>query len=77
MFYAYGIPVDFVINQNVHIREVSNRGKNISKFPPQFGIDIHIDDSIGVKMEGEKHGYRTIIVFDKYENWSKNILENL
>ena len=75
MFYAYGICVDYVINQKSHIKNVN--GKSISKFPPQFGIDIHIDDSQGVKMEGEKHGFRTIIVLDNDENWTSKIIENL
>ena len=75
MFYAYGIPVDYIINQQSHIRNV--KSKNISKFPPQFGIDVHIDDSPGVKMEGEKHGFRTIIVSDNDEKWTTKIIENL
>ena len=75
MFYAYGIPVDYIINQQSHIRNV--KSKNISKFPPQFGIDVHIDDSPGVKMEGEKHGFMTIIVSHNDENWATEIIKNL
>lgn len=53
MFLSYSIPVDFIINQQLHDRKVKKKGKNVSKFPPEFGIDIHIDDSAGVEMEGK------------------------
>lgn len=53
MFLSYGIPIDFVVNQQLHERRVRKKGKNVSKFPPEFGIDIHIDDSLGVEMEGK------------------------
>ena len=75
MFYSYGIPVDYIINQQKHTRNVKD--KNISKFPPQFGIDIHIDDSLGVKMEGEKHGFNSIIISEKDKNWAAEIIKNL
>ncbi|MCX8531620.1 hypothetical protein [Chryseobacterium luquanense] len=77
MFLSYGIPVDFVVNQQLHDKRVRKRGKNISKFPPEFDIDIHIDDSIGVEMEGMKFGFKTIIVSMDDENWVNTILKKI
>lgn len=77
MFLSYGIPVDFVINQQLHERTVRRKGKNVSKFPPEFDIDIHIDDSIGVEMEGEKFGFKTIIVEVGAENWVDKVLNKI
>lgn len=77
MFLSYGIPVDFVINQQLHDKRVRKKGKNISKFPPEFDIDIHIDDSIGVEMEGKNFGFKTIVVSVDDINWVNSILQKI
>lgn len=77
MFLSYGIPVDFVINQQLHTKRLKMKGKNISKFPPAFDIDIHVDDSVGVQMEGEKYGFKTIIISVSDENWVETVLEKI
>jgi hypothetical protein len=74
MFLSYGVPVDFVINQYLHEKIIR---KNVSKFPPEFDIDVHIDDSLGVEMEGKKFGFKTIIVSANDENWVNKILEKI
>lgn len=75
IFLSYGIPVDFVINQQLHEKRIKKIGKNVSKFLPEFDIDIHIDDSVGVEMEGEKFGFKTIIISACDENWVDKVLE--
>ncbi|WP_336718426.1 HAD family hydrolase [Chryseobacterium mucoviscidosis] len=77
MFLSYSIPVDFIINQQLHDRKVKKKGKNISKFPPEFGIDIHIDDSAGVEIEGKKFGFKTIIISPDEVDWSNIILKKI
>lgn len=77
MFLSYGIPVDFVINQQLHDKRVRKKGRNISKFPPEFDIDVHIDDSIGVEIEGKKFGFKTIVVSIDDINWETNILKEI
>ncbi|WP_289659606.1 hypothetical protein [Flavobacterium panacagri] len=42
-----------------------------------FNIDIHIDDSLGVKTEGEKFGFQTIIIHEMDENWIQKILGSI
>jgi len=52
----YGIRVDGVVNDDLHRLEMSGLGFSHppSKYPPAFGIDLHVDDSAGVQMEGEQ-----------------------
>ncbi|GGF15899.1 hypothetical protein [Flavobacterium limi] len=76
-FCSYGIPVDFVINQQKHQKEIKKHNINCSKFPPMYNINIHIDDSVGVEMEGEKYGFKTIIISEKDEDWVQTILNIL
>ncbi|WP_294313196.1 hypothetical protein [uncultured Chryseobacterium sp.] len=76
MFLSHGIPVDFVINQQLHEKKIRNRG-NISKFPPEFGIDVHIDDSTGVEIEGKKFGFKTIIIAVDNTDWVNTILKKI
>ena len=75
MFMSYGIPVNKVINQQCHDQELKGNKARCSKFPPAFGIDIHVDDSIGVKMEGEKFNFKTIIIEENGVNWTETILK--
>ncbi len=76
-FYLYGIPVDRVINQQKHDSVLGENRNRSSKYPPAFGIDIHIDDSPGLKLEGEKFDFETIIVDENDRNWILTILERL
>jgi hypothetical protein len=48
----HGIRVDGVVNEERHRRELSGRrfSRLPSKYPPAFGIDLHVDDSEGVRM---------------------------
>ncbi|MBF4473103.1 MULTISPECIES: hypothetical protein [Flavobacterium] len=77
MFFIYGISVDGIINQQKHIKVLGEKSKTISKLPSKFGIDIHVDDSKGVEMEGERHDFKTIIISDNDKNWTNFILKNI
>lgn len=74
LFWAYGFRLDGVINQDIHDQHAAGFS---SKYPPAFGIDILVDDSPGVKAEGEKYGFRTIIVEPADDNWDNTILSKL
>ena len=74
MFMSYGIKVDKIINQQEHNKFVKIQS---SKFPPMFNIDIHIDDSVGVKMEGEKYNFKTIIISKESHNWVEEIIKKI
>jgi hypothetical protein len=77
MFLSYGIPVDRVINQRCHDRVLRENKTRYSKFPPAFGIDLHIDDSPGLQIEGAKHNFRTMIIDENDLTWGDRILESL
>ncbi len=46
-----------------------------SKYPPAFGIDLHIDDSEGVGLEGERHGFTVVVVSPEDPDWVTRVLE--
>lgn len=73
----HGIRVDGVVNDARHRNCLALHGfaHSPSKFPPAFGIDLHVDDSDGVRMEGEAHGFRVIVVQPGDESWGQRVLE--
>lgn len=77
MFYSYGISVDYIINQQKHLSKIKKENFRCSKFPPMFKIDIHIDDSLGVELEGQKYGFQTIVISETDENWTQTILNKI
>ena len=77
MFFSYGIPVDEIINQQIHVKTIKKFNLTISKYPSAFGIDLHIDDSPGVGIEGELHGFKTIIVSVNDQNWVNTVLQEI
>jgi hypothetical protein len=75
--WLYGIQVDGIVNGDKH-REVlalCNPPLFISKYPPAFDIDLHVDDSEGVKTEGEANQFRVIVVKPDDEFWTGKVLE--
>jgi len=73
----YGIRVDGVVNSVRHSHALTEHGFSNapSKFPPAFGIDLHVDDSEGVQLEGYDHGFRVVVVRPDDENWTQRILD--
>lgn len=76
-FYAYGIPVDKAINQQLHEKRLGHNSTRSSKYPPAFNIDVHIDDSLGLRIEGKKFNFKTIIVDELDPNWGRTVLGSL
>lgn len=76
-FFSYGIPVDYVINQQKHNGKLKENRTRSSKYPPAFGIDIHIDDSPGLTIEGERLNFKTIIIDEQDKEWVQTILARL
>lgn len=76
-FLLHGIRIDGVVNRNRHCH-ISNQHHLLrlpSKFPPAFGIDLHIDDSEGVKMEGDEYGFRVVVINPYDEQWVEKVLD--
>ncbi|WHS58303.1 hypothetical protein [Pseudomonas sp. G2-4] len=73
----YGIRVDGVVNSVLHNHALTAHGlsNTPSKFPPAFGIDLHVDDSEGVQLEGDDHGFRVVVVHPEDERWAQKVLD--
>ncbi|MDG4596563.1 MAG: hypothetical protein P9F75_12885 [Candidatus Contendobacter sp.] len=74
-FASFGIPVEGVVNLDRHERMVGLRGP--SKFPPAFGIDLHVDDSPGVAMEGADHRFPVLVVAPHDSDWVERVLSEV
>ncbi|HJY75594.1 MAG TPA: hypothetical protein VKE95_03130 [Burkholderiales bacterium] len=72
-FRSMGVPLAGVVNQPRHEEVVGCRGP--SKYPPAFGIGLHVDDSPGVAMEGAAHGFRVVVVAPEDERWHERVLQ--
>lgn len=68
-FRSYGVPLHQVINQKKHNMTLKERRNICSKYPPAFGIDLHIDDSLGVGLEGVKFKFKVIIIDESDPSW--------
>ncbi|MFJ7311845.1 hypothetical protein ACIQVE_03585 [Pseudomonas sp. NPDC098747] len=73
----HGIHVDGVVNSVRHNHALAAHGlcNSPSKFPPAFDIDLHVDDSEGVQIEGHDHGFRVVVVRPDDENWAQSVLK--
>ena len=71
-FGSCGIQIEGVINQTVHEQKIGVRGP--SKYPPAFGIDLHVDDSPGVAMEGVDHRFEVLVVAPDDPDWATRII---
>ena len=76
-FKSFGVTLTDVVNQDRHdqgIKKSQFPGYVPSKYPPAFGIDLHVDDSEGVAMEGKEHGFRVVVVSPTDPDWGARVL---
>ena len=76
-FKSFGVKLAGVVNQDVHdlhVKKSQFPGYTPSKYPPAFGIDLHVDDSEGVAMEGAEHGFRVVVVSPTDLDWTLRVL---
>lgn len=48
-----------------------------SKNPRAFGIDLHIDDSEGVKREGDRYGFDVLVIAPDDSDWARRVVEEV
>ena len=70
-FRFHGIPIQYVMNQSRHDRIFGRGGP--SKDPGRFGIDLHIDDSWGVWVEGRRCGFHVLVVLPGDLEWVQKV----
>ncbi len=46
----------------------------VPKLPSAFDIDLHVDDSEGVQIEGQHHGFRVVVVRPDDQQWAQQVL---
>lgn len=76
-FWAYGLSPSKIINETINLKLLKKHGSKASKNPKLFGIDLHIDDTEGVGIEGERYGFRTIIISPDDLDWVEQVLDNI
>jgi hypothetical protein len=74
-FLSVGVRLKGVVNGDVHAKITHGKTSKPSKFPPAFGIDILVDDSVGVEIEGRKHGFRVLTVLPCDSNWTHKVIQ--
>ena len=77
-FKRAGIPIREVIDQHRHDQAVNKSqfaGYVPSKYPPAFGIDLHVDHAEGVAAEGAEHGFRVVVAAPTDADWVRRVLE--
>jgi hypothetical protein len=70
-FAAFGVRLDGIINQTRHEAVVPHALS--SKYPPAFGIDLLVDDSEGVALEGRRHGFAVLHVAEDDAAWCPRV----
>ena len=79
LFRCHGIRLDGVVNGKRHAAEVQTgkREPMPSKYPSKYKIDLHIDDDISVKQNGDTYGFRVMIIGENDPDWIKKIIERV
>ena len=79
LFRWHGLWVDGIVTFERHRQAMTARSlvSRPTKFPPAFGIDLHIDDAEGVRIEGERHGFRVLVVAPDDHAWVDRILAEI
>lgn len=77
LFIFNNLKVDKIINQPVHNKTLERDKQLATKLPNRFGIDLHIDDSEGVKAEGEKYGFRVLVIGEADGDWVEKVLNEV
>lgn len=75
-FRFYGIRIEQVINQDHYdrVKVPDHLKRRPTKFPPAFGIDLHVDEE-GVGQEGKECGFDVAVVNLNDLEWTKRVLE--
>jgi hypothetical protein len=75
-FWAYGVRLRGVVNQDRHVRQLRGRypdARQCSKYPPAFGVDLLVDDSEGVRLEGQRYRFRVLWLHPRDADWAAKV----
>lgn len=73
----YGVWISRVVTQETYAAYLKRfpDSNPPSKNPRAFGIELHIDDSEGVKREGEIHGFDVLVIAQDDTQWAERVLQ--
>ena len=76
MFRCYGVRIRGVVNQEVHWQWLRRQPAKYqcSKYPPAFGIDLLVDDSVGVQEESVRFRFPMVLVQPTDRDWTEKVL---
>lgn len=78
-FWLKGIKLSGVINQDIHdsLKYELKLQNFPTKYPSKFGIDLHVDNSKGVVLEGEKYGFKVLLIDEEDKDWIETVKEGI
>jgi hypothetical protein len=74
---AHGLSLEGAVNCHRHEHQVKGAHRKLVKYPPAFGIDVLVDDSIAVAQQGEAHGFRVVRIDPSSATWVDEVLGSL
>jgi len=74
-FAFYGISLNSVVNEKINRSTLSQLNITVSKYPPAFNFDLHIDDAPGLQLEANKFNFQVLILSSDSLNWRDSILK--
>jgi hypothetical protein len=75
LFWSYGAWLGGVVNADAHWKWLKQQSRySCSKYPPAFGIDLLVDDSEGVVIEGKKLRFQVVHVRPDDADWADRVL---
>ncbi len=77
-FQLLGVRLGGVVNCHRHQSVVlapAARHPSCSKYPPAFGIDLLVDNSEGVSLEGLRYGFDVLLVAPGDREWAARVRE--
>ena len=80
LFRAYRTRIHRMINTPIHQRNIQKLGeqyKHCTKFPPAFGIDLLIDNCLGVKGEAVRFNFSMLHIDPADDRWCDTICDFL
>lgn len=78
LFWTHGVVLGGIVTQTRHDREVVRAlgaaAPGCAKHPPSFGIEVQVDDSEGIALEGQAHGFVVVSVRPDEPDWTAEVL---
>lgn len=73
LFASFGVRLGGIVNQARHDAVLRTAPSRSSKYPPAFGIELLIDDSEGVRLEGERLGFSVLQIDADDVSWCARV----